>query len=296
MDGIAEVTAGVLPMKLRPIQKRLSEAQSVVLPDKVIDIYGIPIGLDRQIWKLTAPGGVSRINWNLTKKWISDDLQIAFKTWIAESIERRDPDTVETRFNGTLFCFRNMERHPVEIEHIDHHTVLKLRSVFQNGGHSRMHQLVYIRLFYYWLADNEISGANYQTAEMIREVTIPDPLKGEAVLSRDPAKGPLTAEELDVVETAIKTRLPADFDTMVLMLFYELGLHPTAVSLLEQSDFHVIVGPNEPFFQLDVPRVKKRNTERVTEVALNRRTRVEALKKDSTNERTEANRDEVAKI
>lgn len=186
---------------------------------------------------------------------------LAVRAWIAESIETRDPDTVINRFHGVKFCVRQLGIQRMDIEHLDCDAILRLKHII-GTTQARLHALVYLRLFYYWLARNGVAGASLETAELIRQVAVPEPIKGEAVLSRDPQSGPLNAEETDMIEQEIKKRLPADLGAMILMLFYELGLNPIAVSLLEERDFHVIRGPESIYYQLDVPRTKKRNTER----------------------------------
>jgi hypothetical protein len=79
---------------------------------------------------------------------------------------------------------------------------------------------------------------------------------------RDQLKGPFSPDELLLIRRAIQAGAGTDRDRAVVMLHLELGLNPNATSRLRKQDLKRYETDSGVFYQLDVPRVKKRTARR----------------------------------
>lgn len=140
-------------------------------------------------------------------------------------------------------------------EHLDE---VRLRDA-TNGSKKLEATVERLRGFYIWCLNNSIPGYDEKGASLLRAIKAPGRKNGIHVMSWDPSKGPLTrVEELQFRKALLEDAGPLN-ERVACWLTYGMGLRPKQVILLLESDLHTFVASNgERFYQLDVPRVKKK--------------------------------------
>ena len=88
--------------------------------------------------------------------------------------------------------------------------------------------------------------------------------KGHHVRFRDAVRGPFSPDELLLIRRAIVDGKGTDFDRATVMLHLELGHNALATIRLKNRDLLRFETSTGVFYQLDVPRAKKRTAQRET--------------------------------
>jgi hypothetical protein len=119
--------------------------------------------------------------------------------------------------------------------------------------------LHFARDWYLWCSDQSLPGFDdAETYWALRNTVIPGNPKGVAVTTADPNEGPLREVEENALRAALQ-QSTIDLPSLVLVwLFLTLGPNPLNVALLRESDLihYTLAGQN--FYELKVPRIKKR--------------------------------------
>ncbi|HTY53856.1 MAG TPA: hypothetical protein VMB26_01580 [Candidatus Binataceae bacterium] len=131
------------------------------------------------------------------------------------------------------------------------------RTLRASGQEYNLH---YVRDWYLWANDQDLDG--FDDADLrwsLRQLKIPGNVKGIAVLREDPNEGPL----FDVEEVALKGALQKDSrltseEVLLVWLFVSHGPNPMNVALLREEDFRKREALGQTFYELNIPRIKKR--------------------------------------
>jgi hypothetical protein len=121
-----------------------------------------------------------------------------------------------------------------------------------------------LRTFYEWCVARSVDGFDTSFLRTLQTVTAIGNSKGHHVRFRDPVKGPFSPDELLLIRRAIVEGQATDFDRAAVMLHLELGHNALATLRLKNSDLVRFETKTGVFYQLDVPRVKKRTAQRET--------------------------------
>ena len=126
------------------------------------------------------------------------------------------------------------------------------------------HALSHLRCLYAWGIARHYPDFSPNMLSILRTVKgIPIP-RGQNVRFRHPLKGPLSPEEVLLVRRAVKENQGKDQDRVLVMLHLELGMNPYANVQLLNRDLRRYDVAGKLYYQLDVPRVKKRTVHRDT--------------------------------
>jgi len=105
-------------------------------------------------------------------------------------------------------------------------------------------------------------GVDDATVKLLNEMRRPGNLKGTAVLTMDPRRGPFTDLELQAVQAGVnKAFVSGQLDReeyLLIWLFLLLGLRPAQVAALKLSDLKAEGKGDARQYLLRVPRVKQR--------------------------------------
>ncbi len=134
-----------------------------------------------------------------------------------------------------------------------------IRETASNGDYFR-----HLRIFYHWGMARQYPDFNLETARILKSIKATMHPVGHHVRFRHPKKGPFSPDERTLIVDAIRAAKGRETDRVLVMLCLELGLHPKAAARLMNQDLRCFETNQGIFYQLDVPRVKKRSTTRET--------------------------------
>lgn len=125
-----------------------------------------------------------------------------------------------------------------------------------------------IRQFYRWGAFVlEVPDFDKSIALELKSLTAPGNKKGEATVSWDPLKGPLSEDEVVFLIRALDARVGTSEERIVLTILLELGLRPSEIAAIEGKHLRKqevkVVGPDgnpkvARYYHLEVPKEKDR--------------------------------------
>lgn len=121
-----------------------------------------------------------------------------------------------------------------------------------------------LRTFYEWSVARGIRGFDVSFLRRLQAITAVGNAKGHHVRFRDAVRGPFSSDELLLIRRAIVDRKGTDADRAGVMLHLELGHNALAAIRLKNKDLLRFETSAAVFYQLDVPRVKKRTAQRET--------------------------------
>src|SRR5260370_16102929 len=121
-----------------------------------------------------------------------------------------------------------------------------------------------LRTFYEWCVARSMDGFDTSSLRMLQTITAVGNSKGHHVRFRDPVRGPFSPDELLLIRRALVAGQRTDFDRAEVMLHLELGHNALATIRLKNRELLPFETKTGVFYQLDVPRVKKRTAQRET--------------------------------
>ncbi|WP_375275395.1 hypothetical protein, partial [Methylorubrum thiocyanatum] len=206
----------------------------------VVDRAGLPVDCSGPVWILNYPGDARcKIDWSHLAI-VRDDLKNAIADFTVSLIRTHSPVYARTAFNtlvrmlGTrsFMHVATTSGAPVGFEPFE-----EIRVVL---GWSSTY-LHHYRMWYLWCARREYPGFDRAVADRLREVSIGNDPKGRAVLSDDPAEGPLTDLEMAALANALRAAdvlgTLTDQQSAALWLTLALGANPLNLTLLREEDY-----------------------------------------------------------
>ena len=121
-----------------------------------------------------------------------------------------------------------------------------------------------LRTFYEWSVAHGVGGFDPSFLRRLQAITAVGNAKGHHVRFRDAVRGPFSPDELLLIRRAIVDGKGTDVDRAGVMLHLELGHNALATIRLKNRDLLRFETNAGVFYQLDVPRVKKRTAQRET--------------------------------
>lgn len=233
------------------------------LPRIVYDRSGNRIDPSLPVWPVHDPSALTSIEWAVCTHLHGSVLK-AFKLYICDRFERVSPMEALNAF-GEIRAVTSLVRCNLHsLSDLDLTFFETCRAALRKGGGEyRLHR---VRAWFTWMADMGFPGSDESVVHEVAKWRIPGNQKGVAVLTRDTSHGPLGGDDYALLLRALREDSTKSIEVAAVMLCVELGLNPKSIVLLEERDLHRFssVGSNDETFQLDVPRIKKRQSSRDT--------------------------------
>lgn len=157
-----------------------------------------------------------------------------------------------------LFCSYLSEQESCNVfswEDIDEDLLLRYLAFLRSKG--REYEFARLRHFYVWASDAEYTGFSRQVASKLNALRIRGNVKGEAVLTGDRKKGPLSDEAFHFVLQRLALDTVSVLSQLCVGLCVELGANPAQFCQLRERDYLVYETSGEPIYHLNLPRSKK---------------------------------------
>lgn len=120
------------------------------------------------------------------------------------------------------------------------------------------HHFWELRAFYAWGVAHHAPDFSSAFLRILLSIKATSNLEGQHVRFRDIISGPFSTEEKRSIKQALDRAQGTLQDRIIVRLFYELGINPHAATLLKNSDLRWYEAKGSRYFQLDIPRIKKR--------------------------------------
>jgi integrase len=115
-----------------------------------------------------------------------------------------------------------------------------------------------VRVLYQWGVARKFPDFKWPVLKTLKTIKLPQHAKGHHVRFRHVTRGPYSPDELYLIRQALAQEQGQAPDRAIIMLHLELGANPSAYCRLLNQDLKRIETSRGLWYQLDVPRVKKR--------------------------------------
>lgn len=115
-----------------------------------------------------------------------------------------------------------------------------------------------VRMLYKWGVARKFPDFTLPIWKALQTIAIPPHARGHHVRFRHVTRGPYSPDELYLIRQAVSEEQGQLLDRVIIMLHLELGSNPSAYCRLLNQDLKRIETSGGLWYQLDVPRVKKR--------------------------------------
>jgi integrase len=267
------------------ISKQLAMADLPALPNQITSLDGQTVATCGPVWRLrsAADGGkIMVFNWaGVEPKTVGQPPVYSLRArrlmqlYIADCLTRRQATTAYVYYATFLWLGRWFVAQPdwylkvcqpggFEWSRLDEalaRAILDwgIEETASNGDYFR-----HLRIFYHWGMALQYPDFNLETARILKSIKATMHPVGHHVRFRHPAKGPFSPAERTLIVEAVRTAKGKETDRALVMLCLELGLHPKAAARLMNQDLRRFETSQGLFYQLAVPRVKKRSVTRET--------------------------------
>lgn len=249
------------------------------LPPKVTSLDGQVVNLQGEIWKIRVSadgGGLLSIRWPKLTAISSRNNQtiLAQRTiqlvrlYLADRLTQRKSSTVWNDFGTFVTFFQWLSQNdPAKLpfgwddyDEVTARAFLRWCETTADKGNyfSR------IRVFYEWGTARQYPEFDRSVLQVLKTIRIQGNAKGHHVRFRHPTKGPFSEAEKQLLVRAVQKSDGTNEDRALVMLHLELGANPHALVRLTNRDFICLNTQHGAFYQLDMPRVKKRTVQRET--------------------------------
>ena len=157
-----------------------------------------------------------------------------------------------------LFCSYLSEQESCNVfswEDVDEDLLLRYLSFLRSK--EREYEFARLRHFYVWALDAEYAAFSRQIASKLKALSIRGNVKGEAVLTGDREKGPLSEEAFHFVRQRLALDTVSILSQVCIELCVELGANSAQFCQLRARDYIVYETNGEPIYHLNLPRSKK---------------------------------------
>ena len=220
------------------------------------------LGIDRDddFWTIPSAKGPTYIRFKPIRQNWSDVLTDRVKDAALAYFESRSADTVA---NGVCFLARMARQVPVESA-ISAAVLMDYQSRLARGD---LHYLGHVASFLKFWVEHGYPGVDRDMLHFFNSVKIPGNVKGAAVRTHHPTKGPFTDVELQAVtltaREAHRVGRVSMQDFAILLTLRATGARPGQVSMLVCGDV-LPLERGTSTMRLLVPSLKKRTRERRT--------------------------------
>lgn len=251
------------------------------VPPQVVTLDGQTICTDIPQWRMQVAadgGGILTVNWSQleaievnSQPLFSCRARYLVQLYLADRLTRRKCYTVRNDYLAFLSLGRWLARQPdaaayanftwSQYDELIARGFLKwceTQSAIKGIHFSRL------RVFYEWGVAREYPDFDIRFLRILKAIPSSANAKGHHVRFRHTTKGPFSPSEKQLLIQAIKVGQGTDKDRAVVMIHLELGLNPGATARLTNADFIHVKTLQGDFYQLAVPRMKKRAAHRET--------------------------------
>lgn len=236
-----------------------------VLPKVVIDKAGNRVNISKTTWMVNENSKGLSIKWHL---YAIDNpiIEYAFKRYIIQCIKNNSPGTVHTNFHKVISRLAR-DKHwyllnkAMSIKETEGTLINLLSSHLQiTREQGSEYNFTYIRAWYKWCVEQDLPGFNLQILYELLKIKIKGNPQGLAVLSENVEEGPLTDLEVSLLRNALVNDNGPLQERLSLWLSLSYGCNAANFVLLRELDFieRRFDSINEPFYELKIPRIKKR--------------------------------------
>ncbi|MCI0627181.1 MAG: hypothetical protein L0387_36970, partial [Acidobacteria bacterium] len=203
-------------------------------PGTVIDRSGLPVNTTQERWQLNEVTRPASVNWNLIET--ATDIKDSMKAYVAHSIESQAPLTAFRIFED-LRHFLCVAGPLPSLRDVTYLVLEQAMTEMRSGGTAA--RFCSTRQWYRWCVAQDVAGMHEEILNRLDEIRIPILVAGQAVMSRDPRKGPLDDQEHWLVRQAVKSGKGTLLERVCVMLVLELGSRPSQLVLLKEQDYRV---------------------------------------------------------
>lgn len=261
-----------------PQQHRRPRASHAQAPgDLPLTVYGLPIRIRGRVWEIPVaerPGdGTISLNWSVLEnlaeqaRWTETAVH-TIEDYLRWRLPRKAAATVFNDFQMfvRLATWWNGYTRPPELTPLpaafdwtyllawDASEFMRSNPTKNNGGNDFSR----LRTFYRWGTAALREGFRHDLLDVLGTERAAGNPKGVAVRHRIPNEGPLTADERTLIIRAIKNKDGRPEDRAVVMLLLERGTNPFALRLLRNKHLQRHDTKVGTFYQVLMPRIKKR--------------------------------------
>jgi integrase len=223
-------------------------------PGTVIDRSGYVVSTKQECWRLNEVTRPVIVNWNGIES--AADIKDSMKAYLTHVIQSNAPQTTQGTFKY-LKQFISLAKPLRSVKALTYPVLEGVLAKLRTCGAEENFRAV--QRWYRWAVAQDLPGFCEDTLMRLDQIKISSRLVGQAVMSRDPAKGPLNEQEHWLVRQALKAEKGTLIERVCVMLLLELGAR--ACQLLLLKEHHVAIyraASGETFHALDVPRRKQR--------------------------------------
>lgn len=227
----------------------------------IIDRAGRPVDTSGPIWRTNDPTQTLTMDWRDVRIPNSSILD-ATRSYVRHLI--RNYSVGETKNNWSalqrVWDCPSFQRLCRDRQGISFDALSDVKYLFSDHERYRFH---FVRKWYRWCCSQGYASFLPEVALRLDELIIGGNVKGEAVLSVDPEKGPLSDVEIVALINALgAARLTGKLslkEQVAIWLCIALGQNSGPLSLLREEDFEELTmpGSSSAVWQIKVPRHKK---------------------------------------
>lgn len=247
-----------------------SQSQVGSWPDTIVSFSGATIDVREDIWRVgvdqTADISIFRFN---------DDIYYNICFYITHLLRNYSPDYVENNCKWLSPLSQTAVVKSISKSIDDSGTLdLSVYKAFSSAlkgkpGWITSAKAAFIR-WYLWSCDMGLHTFDDDVAIELEHITLPRSARGQAVLSEDPQKGPLTPIEvanlLAALRGALLDNLVDRCSTAICWLLVSFGLNSKHIRLLEEDDLKTFQSQDgTKIYILNIPRIKKRKSQERSE-------------------------------
>jgi integrase len=251
------------------------------IPPRLRSMDGQEVDTRGDLWRLRASadgGKFVTIEWARLEKTpsppaLTERARMLVRIYMAERIKQRKASTVRNDYEAMLRFARWLARQvevifpttrPLSFNWSDLTEGIMRGFLAEGITHTacKGDDFYRLRRFYEWGVVRQYPDFDAGLLRLLKSITTFGNPLGHHVRFRDQFKGPFSPDELLLIRRAIQAGAGTDRDRAVVMLHLELGLNPNATARLRKQDLKRYETDSGVFYQLDVPRVKKRTARR----------------------------------
>ena len=242
----------------------------------IVDRRGLPVDISGEVWLLNEPTAKLILDWSIHGE-LNSSIRQSFRSYFAWLLTSQSSMSVHNAFRlVTTFtatkAFRDANQSHSAIPYL---AFSEARASLRKEQQWRLH---YARQLYRWCAAQGYPQFSTDVAFQLDDVVIGGNSKGQAVRSRDPNKGPLDAQEVASLTTALRAsrvdnRIPLRKQAIVWLALSTGSNAGQYASLREEDLEEEKVGDEVVAYILRVPRHKKGHVQHRAEFRERRLTR-----------------------
>lgn len=221
---------------------------------------GALVNTANPLWTFTANGRRFSLNFGDFERWFTSRTLDAFKRVLAHALTVQSPNTVRSSFDHLRSLCRHVAETDNPIDAFAPAHVLNFYAGLNPRRRSYMAKIIALLRLWRELGYHGVPLDTYRILDELRPGRNP---LGEAVLTHDPLKGPLSDVELEGLIAALQRsfeRRETDLESFVLVwLLLATGRRNIQLAALKVRDFRAeSTTDGTRFYWLDVPRAKQK--------------------------------------